>query len=436
MSMEDYTAVARDAAQALADGDPRKAFTRFWWVLYYPGYPTLRQNWQEAFNLFAQIGAEIANEEFALKVRRVADAADDLQALYDLGYELIEQSLPDIAATVLARANEIAPNDPTILSELVVALERSGHSSEACLVLRQAPELIEENPLFLYLLTFNSLMTGDLVEPKQLLPRLQLRCEPSESWMAERIDGMLQRADALQGICPLDLKDLRGWHFVLTGGLLLNLSPYGLDDGMNGRYAYTQDSEDRVFAGIQRLNAVIDTWKISVPCVFVLPDRDSAILAHAVAQIRSCPLQEWTPENCQAPGLIVAYDLRQLDSDLLEHLIQHHPRQLLWSHASCWTQDQWVTADLTTYLYQYNLSPWEETLNQLPAIEGTVEELATRITQETPDSDELDDLPELIAIALAAQSITAEQATAGAFRQSGQRNRQWLSSPVPSSSFV
>ncbi|MFN6571657.1 hypothetical protein [Dendronalium sp. ChiSLP03b] len=443
--MENYTAVYLEASQAFANGEPQQAFQRLRWLLHYPGHPELYQNWREALSLFAQIGAAIADEAFALKVRRVAEAPNDLQTLYDLGYELIEYSLPEIAATILARANKIAPTQPTILSELVAALEMSRHSSEACRVLRQAPELLEENSLFLYLLAFNALMTGDLVEPKQLLVQLQQNPEPSERWMAERIEEMLQRADVLQGITRLDRQDLRGWHFVLTGGILLHLSPYGLDQGMNGRYAYTQDDESRILHGIQRLSTVIDTWNISVPRVFMLPHRDSTILAHAVAQILSCPLQEWTPETCETPGLIVTYDLRQLDSDILEQLSQHRPSQMLWSHASCWTQEQWFTADLTTYLYQHNVSPWQERtgvdpdsdeLKQFPAIEGSFEELATRIVKATPDPDELDDLPKLIAIAQAARTVTKESAKPGAFRQSGQRNRQWLSSPVTSSQFL
>src|SRR5258708_13714115 len=104
---------------------------------------------------------------------------------------------------------------------------------------------------------------------------------------------MLKRAGCLFGIKLTDRRDLRGWHFVLTGGLLLHLSPHGFDEGMNGRYAFVQDSGALCLEGIQRLRAVLDTLKCTVPRVFELPERSSAILAHAVAQLLHCPLVPW-----------------------------------------------------------------------------------------------------------------------------------------------
>ena len=55
---------------------------------------------------------------------------------------------------------------------------------------------------------------------------------------------MLARADIARAVTPLDHQDLRGWHYVLTGGILAGLSPYGFDAGMTGRWAYVNDSMD------------------------------------------------------------------------------------------------------------------------------------------------------------------------------------------------
>jgi hypothetical protein len=60
---------------------------------------TDREEWQEAFGLFARISEVIAGEALAGIVRQAVDEPDDVQALYNLGYELIEQGLPGIAAT-------------------------------------------------------------------------------------------------------------------------------------------------------------------------------------------------------------------------------------------------------------------------------------------------------------------------------------------------
>jgi len=51
-------------------------------------------------------------------------------------------------------------------------------------------------------------------------------------------------------VTSLDRQDLRGWHYVLTGGILASLSPYGFDDGMTGRWAYLSDSVSRCAAAL------------------------------------------------------------------------------------------------------------------------------------------------------------------------------------------
>lgn len=441
--MEDYKTVRREAIQALNNSDPRAAFQALRGVLEYPGHKSLQRRWSDAFDVFAKIGATALGEEFAVTVRNVALYPNDVSVLYTLGYELIERSLPAIAATVLARANALAPGEEAILTELVCALEHAGYNSEACRFLREVPELLEKSFLCNYLLAFNALMTGDLREPRLLLPRLQQSHEPDYVYMTGQIAGMLQRADALTGVLPLDSQDLRGWHFVVNGAILLHLSPYGFNEGMNGRYAYIHDSKELIIEGIQRLVTVLDTWKLPISRVFVLPDRNSAILAFAVAQILQCPLEQWS-KGSQSPGLIVAYDLAQLESELLLQLAEHRCGQLLWSHANCWTEPPPFSADFQTYLYQTNVSPWSQGMSiyaepeyspPTPIVETNIEEFATSIVSSTLAPCDLEDLPALVALAQAAIRVTGEHA-AGAFQQTGSRRRQRVDSPVPSSRFV
>ncbi|GHO57389.1 hypothetical protein [Ktedonobacter robiniae] len=86
----------------------------------------------EAWSVFAEIAAALAGEEFANFVRAVVRNPEDVRALYDLGYQLIEQELPDLAATALAQAHAQAPDSPGVLNELVSALEHLGLNAEAC----------------------------------------------------------------------------------------------------------------------------------------------------------------------------------------------------------------------------------------------------------------------------------------------------------------
>lgn len=440
----DYTSIRQQTLDALNAGKPQDAFRLLRPILAYPGQLFDDTQFAEAFGLFARIAVAIAGEEFAATVQSAAQAIDDPNALYYLGYELIEQELPEIAATVLFRANTLLPGHEALVTELVASLERSGHHAAACLVLHQSPELLDTRFIFQYLLAFNAVMIGDLEEPRRMLPRLQQATSDDERFMTARIARMLSRAEALQGTSPLDENDLRGWHFVLTGGMLLHLSPYGFEEGMRGRYAYVQDEVTIWREGIQRLAEVLNTWQVRPPRVFALPDQESMILAHAAGELLMLPVEPWTEMGSHAPGLVVAYDLGSIEPAVLQTLHEHRPGQVLWSHASCWTQEQPFAADLTTYLYQHNVSPFGErlridpktnTMVKISPVVGSTAELVQQVVTTAASTDALADLPTLVTLASAVSALPPDYA-AGALKQTGRRERQWVGSPVQSSRFL
>src|SRR5262249_33963592 len=343
-----YVEARQTALESLERGEAREAFAKFRWTMEYPGQlGDDPERWRDALTVFARIAALLAGDAFATLVRRAADAPDDVRALYDLGYGLIEQDLNGIAATILARANLLLPNQERLVTELACALERDLRFHEACRFLRAAPELIEQSFLCRYLLAYNALMTGDLTEPRQMLRGLDPGDDPDGTFLTDRIAGMLSRADALQGVTPLNETDLRGWHFVLTGGVLLHLS--APEDDMRGRYAYTQDWPPRCLEGIRRLASVFEAWSVRPARVWLLPDPDSASLGLAAAEVLGLPGEPWPVGGTTEPGLIVAYDLSTLDGTLLVQVRQHRKGQFLWAHASCWTTAWLFAADLTTY---------------------------------------------------------------------------------------
>lgn len=439
-----YQEVRQEALEALERSDPQTAFRTFRHVLEYPGQVAEEDRWPDALDVFARIGGAIAGEEFAGFVRRAAANPDEVQFLYDLGYHLIEHALNGIAATVLARAHRLESHDEAILTELVAALEGHMRYDEARRVLSEAPEVLSRSDLCRYLLAFNCVMTGDLAEPRRLLPRLRRNKDPNLVVMTERIEGMLRRAEALRGVSPLDDRDLRGWHFVITGGLLLHLSPYGLDDPMRGRYAFVQDSVERCHEGILRLSAVLDAWDVRPPRVFALADRESAILAHAAGRWLCIPVEPWPAEGAERPGLVVAYDLHELPADVVATLQAHRPGLVLWAQASCWTRDLPFAADTTTYLYQFNTSPWAPHMRvnpetnkteETPPREGSIEDLAAEVVQSQTEPGTLDDVPALVALARAAAGVEGEHGPGG-LRSDGNRRRQWSGSPVPSNRFI
>ena len=428
------------AAAALETGDPQAAFQALRPLFGDAELGFQRARLAAGLRLLAQIGARLASEEFAAKTRAAAEAPDDVTALYHLGYELIEQDLSDVAAAVLTRANALQPGEQAIVSELVTALERGMRYREAREVLEAAPGLLQHSFTCRYLLAFNSLMSGGLECARRTAAQLRPGPEPAEQFMAARVNRALARCDALANLCSLDDQDLRGWHLALTGGVLLHRSPYG-EEVMRGRYAFVQDTEERCLEGIRRAAAVLDALGLRVPQVFALPDRNSAVLAHAAARALALPLAPWPEQGSPEPGLIVAYDMDEQSEPVLRSLLEHRPGQVLWCHAACWTHDLPVAPDLTTFLHQYSRSPWgervsyrEEQAVTLPADTGPVEQIAERITGAALPPEELADLDELLALVRQAAAGPGEPLLAP-LRREGRRERQWAGSPVPSARF-
>lgn len=451
-----YQEERAQALAALEDGDPQGAYRHFQGVLHFPGKlgpgklspGKLEEDshWQDALGIFAKIGAAIAGEEFGQLVQQASDNPNDPQTLYNLGYELIEHGLHGIAATVLTRCWQMVPDAEPVLMELVCALEGSGNYQQACMALWQAPELVNNNPMLCYLQGFNSLMCADLEAATEVLPRLRALVEesgdPDLAVPRDNLVQMIARAEAIRSVSPLDENDLRGWHFAINTGLLLHLSPHGMDAGMNGRYAFVQDHNELCLEGIRRVAAVLGQWS-AVPRVFVLEDRDSAILAHATAQELGVSLEPWPSGGSDEPGLIVAYDLSALDESTIGSLFEYRAGQILWSHATCWTQEPPFAADLTTFFYQVNTSPWaagrlqfqeKGPAMEMPAVEGSVEELAAEVNASELEGDALEDLAQLEALASVLGGLQGD-ASAGAFRREGTRPRHRADSPVRSNRF-
>ncbi|GHO87387.1 hypothetical protein [Dictyobacter formicarum] len=434
----------QQARQALQQGNPQEAFRIFRPVLRYSGKTWEQSDFVEAWSVFAEISTNLASEEFTNFVHAVIRNPEDVQALYNLGYQLFEQRLHDLAATALARAHALAPDSPGILNELASALEAMSMNAEACRLLQARPEVVQHNYLSRYLLAFNAIMSSDLETPRRLLESLQQEPNDHREELAGRIATMLARADAIKDVSSLDQQDLRGWHYVLTGAFLLHLSPYGFDEGMNGRYAFVQDTLGLCLEGILRLAAALKEIGISVPRVFALPERGSTILAQALALKLQVPLVYWSNEGQTEPGLIAAYDLNLLEGPILVSLRQHHPGQVLWSHATCWTEAFPLTADFTTFFYQVNHAPWESQMRvdhdarqmvHSQPDERDAASIAAELLQAQVENEALEDLPKLQALAKAAATAHGA-AIPAALSTKGLRQMLWDSSPVKSSRFA
>lgn len=171
--------------------------------------------------------------------------------------------------------------------------------------------------------------------------------------------------------------------------------------------------------------------------ILTLSDSDSAALGAAAATFLRVPARRLA-DAPESSGLIVAYDLDYIGDEELSYLESHRPGQILWGHASQWTRRHSIAADLVTYLYEVNVTPWGERLaldperggvRTLPPDTSPPEVRATRVLEAAVEPEALDDLVALDRLGRAAAALTGDRA-AGVLRTHGRRRAQFCGGPV------
>lgn len=429
--MNDTAAIAA----LIAAGDDRAAFDQLRAGF---GWPNGKAIPVAELPRWLELLAELATRRGADPLAELASAAvrdpDSPDRLYDLGYALIDAGVPAIAAAVLWRCLALVGDSEEVVCELISALESALAYHDAVAVLEDHAALRARSFLCRYLYAFNAAMSGRLELTRTTLLALEPDSEETTA-LRDTIRGICERADRVAGACTLDVRDLRGWHYVLTGGLVLHQSPYGFDEPMHGRYAWLADSLPRIATGLERLATLVAP--LALPCVYAPPGRDHEIVAHAAGQRLGIPVAPWPAIGVPAPGLVVMYDLGNLPSGDIARLIQRRPDQIVFAHASPWTTDSPLAPDVTTLLYQTIVPPWDA--------HAIVDPETRKISESAPD----DRPAEVIAAELAASAGLddtergSDQPTRWAALVArawppapGLRSRLWAGGPVPSSRFT
>nr|HEX4316601.1 hypothetical protein [Kofleriaceae bacterium] len=416
--MDDLASIA----ELIARGDDSAAFARLRAQLGWPhGRDLADGDLPRYLELLGDLASRRDGQILADLAAAVREDPDSPDRLYDLGYALIDAGAPGIAASLLWRCLRLVGDSEEVVCELVSALESALAYRDALDVLEAHAGLRARSFLCRYLYAFNAAMSGQLDLARSALPALAPDTAETEV-MRDAIAAMIERGDRIAGALPLDDRDLRGWHYVLTGGLVMHQSPYGYDDPMRGRYAWLHDSLDRIATGLARLAPLLD--EVDVECIYAPPGRDHAILARAASVKLGIPLAEWPTIGSPAPGLVVAYDLAALEPADVQRLAQRRPGQILFAHAAPWTQDAPVAPDVTTLLYQSLVAPWSKLAEAGElVVEDVVADLVAATGLEEVDlaADEPARWRELVARAWPPAP--------------GTRSRLWAGGPVPSNRF-
>jgi hypothetical protein len=399
----------------------------------------------EAVALLGDFARTFGDAQLAAKLDACRGKPQDPQALYDAAYDLYEQRQFAAASALLYRANAIAPGQSAIVGELATNLEHQLRYGEAALVV-DLSGIAETSPLGAYLSGFHWMMVGDVEKARQRVAGLAGVADARMTFMRDALAGMVARADAMRAAgMALDDRALAAWQAVLSGTLLLHVSPHGHPDPMRGRYAYVGDSAALEREGLERLKALLAARGMLPPRIVAAPDRSSRILALAAASLFGVPLDDRGPADA-GPALVVAWTMEAAaDVEFLRAMHDHRPGQTLFVHASCWTEPFVYAPDVTTLLHQTVTSPWSggalkvdpETRSVVPADpdprpdEAIAQEILT-----APASDpSVSSMDEILAIARALDGAAPEH-RGGLGRAAGKRMHQRAGGPVPSNRFL
>ncbi len=291
-----------------------------------------------------------------------------------------------------------------------------------------------------YLTAFGAMVRGDAAACQVAFDSLPAASSEAEAFMASRIERMLERHGVAVDVAALDERDLRGWHYVLTGGVLLHVAPdepTGHSRAFNGRYTYLEDSDILIAECLAKLDTVLDLIDGPKSQVAIFDAADSRPVGFAAAS--QFAAESSLELASDAEGLFVAYDLGGLIEPVRKHFVSHRPGQVLYAHVASAIDEPKPVADIVGVLYErLGATPWsrfaitEPNRTDLP--DGppteTAEELAERIEAVTLDQGELDDLGDICALVAVADALDALATS----REDGQREPLWNESPVSRSS--
>lgn len=214
---ENTRARLAEADERMRAGDEKGALRRLLEVL--PHDPFLRDALLQTAEVTRRLGAAEESTLFS----RVAADPDESQALYDLGYLLVESGLPHAGRPYLERCAELQPGHPLVRYELSYARFMGGDYRGAMELIDRllvddalaGPEKFAAGLLRVECLLYS----GDRERARDAFEAIDVRDADRDG--EQRLDAvalLLGRAAAL----GRPAADARDWHFLEQGGIVLH----------------------------------------------------------------------------------------------------------------------------------------------------------------------------------------------------------------------
>lgn len=306
----------------------------------------------------AKLAAHLGSREDADRFAAVLAEPTDPQALYDLGFTLVEQRRPALGVRYLELCVAQAPDHPLVRYELGYALFQAGRFRDALPHLARTAgdsSIAGPEPFAANLLMVEChVHLGDLDAARETFDSIDAHGGEQVDAQLDAVAGMIGRAARILG---RQRQDARDWYFIEQGGAVLRVD-HELPSGTVG--------VDWIADVLRRLEALLPALDIEVERVYFTTPETRPIAA-ALAWRLGAGLAEAAEiePHPDAPSLLVAKDPTELGDAIAS--LRHHDDDL---HLFVLTLDpridQVVAPDVVGFFSGGVQLPWEERL----AIEG------------------------------------------------------------------
>ncbi len=233
--------------------------------------------------------------------RRAADAPHDVEALLELGSDLLSHELADVAVAILNEALLLAPFDAVVRSELSLAYAYMGRPNEVVATLAMHPCLADD-PGALFSFAWASLLSGDLEAAQSSLAQLSQhrQAEP----LTQKLAAALARTEVPPASAPPDARD---YYFLEYGGVVLIQA-----ETCGGRFGPLDVDTATLATMLGRAAFVLDGMGASDrPCVAA--NDASAALAEQLAQSLGTSVTKLPPHGRLPRMILVAQDAEDFE---------------------------------------------------------------------------------------------------------------------------
>lgn len=285
---------------------------------------------------------------------------EDAEPYFRLGYQFVQEGAFASALGPLSRCVQLAPDAPAANYEFAYALMKEFYNEEALHFFVQAFQQDQALSITFYIAQM-LIFLERLEEAGAFVQRLEEQVkEAGEGEMQlDYIKGMFRRYSEHK---PQNIRD---WHFVQYGTLLLRLfeedHPNEPNDS-NGRYTVVNFSFEQVALVLNAFQSVVGTNDVFPKYDYIAAaGKASEPLAHAFGKLVRLPVKSLA-EGLAAgeKGIVIASfsdELVEIAADVWEG-----DDILLFSFAVSWTREINILPEVIGYLAQAGRLPWQERL--------------------------------------------------------------------------